>query len=205
MKFRINKYLKIINLFSARASSGFSLLEVIFSIAIITTGIVSILTLFNYNLKAEINNKNKLIAIYLAQESIEAVRQIRDNIWFGGDSVFLDNSEFSDNDVIIGLVDNGGSKDNIREGWEIIGSDADRKKVYFSNDSYVQHRGAGLGWVGWGWEETGFERYLEIDNSSDGSVANGCDIDSCVRIISHVSFNGTEIVAIAAYLHDDWY
>ncbi len=198
MKFKINKYSKVINLFSARVSGGFSLLEVIFSIAIITTGIVSVLTLFNYNLKAEINNKNKLIAIYLAQESIEIARQQRDNIWFGGTAGFLSETEFSDGEVIV-FPD---QQDNIRKGWKIRAPEnVFYKKVYMSNGYYLQKNANAPD----GWEETGFERYLEIDNSSDGSVANGCDIVSCARIISHVSFNGTEIVAVAAYLYDDWY
>ena len=206
MDFKSKKYSIIINSFSTCGNKGFSLLEVIFSIGIITVGIVSILTLFNYNLKAEINNKNKLIAIYLAQESIEVIRQNRDNVWFRGDTDFLDENEFSDDDVIVGLVDSDNNRDNIREGWEIIESNLERRKVYLSDDPdiepnsyYVQHRSAGGNWAGWGWEETGFERYLEIDNSVDGTGT------SCARIISHVSFNGTEIVTITAYLYDDWY
>jgi len=198
MKSRINKYSKIINLFSACGSRGFSLLEVIVSIGIITVGIVSILTLFSYNLKAEINNKNKLIAIYLAQESIEVIRQNRDNAWFGGDSDFLDNSEFLDGEYIV-FFENA---DIISKGWKIeTPSNAAYKKVYINNGYYVQENNNALG----GWEETGFERYLEVDNNSDASSASGCDINSCARIISHVSFNGTEIVTVTAYLYDDWY
>ena len=197
MKFKINKYLIVKNLFSVHGNKGFSLLEIIFSIAIITVSIVSILTLFNYNLKAEINNKNKLIAIYLAQESIEIIRQNRDNIWFGGDSDFLDNSEFSDGEYIVFPEDT----DIINQGWKIkIPNETAYKKVYINNGYYVQRNNNAPG----GWEETGFERYIEIDNSLDGSVASGCDIDSCVRIISHVLFNGTEIVTVTAYLYDDW-
>ena len=206
MKFRISKYFKMKNLLFTSKNSGFSLLEVIFSIGIITVGVISILTLFSYNLKTEINNKNKQIAIYLAQESIEVVRQQRDNIWFGGDSDFLDNSEFSTRDVVVGLVDSYNNRDDIREGWEIVAINADRRKVYLSsNDSYVQHKDSGANWSSWGWEKTGFERYLTIENNSGGASVNGCDIDNCVRIVSHVLFNGTEIATVTAYLYDDWY
>ncbi len=185
---------------------GFSLLEVIFAMTIITSGIISILSLFNYNLKAEVINKNKLVATYLAQEAIEVVRQTRDNIWFNGDDSFLDESDFNDDEVIVGLVD----KNDIREGWEIEASNVNRKKVYLSEDSdpthftfgsYVQLKSAAPG----SWKETGFERYLEIANGSDGSIPSGCDITSCMRIISHVSFNGVEMAKITAYLYDDWY
>lgn len=198
MDFKSKKYSIIINSFSTCGNKGFSLLEVIFSIGIITVGIVSILTLFNYNLKAEINNKNKLIAVYLAQESIEVVRQNRDNAWFGGDSNFLDNSEFSDEEYIV-FPEN---TSDINQGWKIeIPNDSAYKKVYIDNGNYVQKNNNAPG----GWKKTGFERYLEIDDSSDGSGASGCDINSCARIVSHISFNGTEIVTVTAYLYDDWY
>jgi type II secretory pathway pseudopilin PulG len=198
MKSRVSKYFKMKNLFFTSENSGFSLLEVIFSIGIITVGVISILTLFNYNLKAEINNKNKLIAIYLAQESIEVVRQQRDNIWFGGDADFLDENEFSDGECIVFLKDT----DIINKGWKIeTPSAATYKKVYINNGYYVQKNNNAPG----GWQETGFERYLTIENNSGGGGVNGCDINSCARIISHVSFNGTEIVTVTAYLYDDWY
>ena len=198
MKFRINKYSKIINLFSTCKSNGFSLLEVIFSIAIITVGIVSILTLFNYNLKAEINNKNKLIAIYLAQESIEVIRQNRDNAWFGGDSYFLDNSEFLDGEYIVFPED----ASNINQEWKIeMPDEAVYKKVYIDNGYYVQKNNSVPG----SWKKTGFERYIEISNNSGPVPVPGCDVNSCVRIVSHVLFNGTEIVIVTAYLYDDWY
>ena len=208
MSFKYKKYLTVKNLFFARENKGFSLLEVIFSIGIITVGVVSILTLFNYNLKNEINNKNKLIAIYLAQESIEVVRQVRDNIWFGsignGDTKFLDETEFSTRDVTIGLIDNS-NNDDIRKGWEIVGSNNDRRKVYLFNDFYVQRKDSGGNWFGWGWIETGFERYLTIENNSGGAGVTGCDIDDCVKIISHVSFDGKEIATVTAYFYDGWY
>ena len=178
--------------------NGFSLLEIIFAISIITVGIVSILTLFNYNLKAEINNKNKLVAIYLAQESIEIVRQNRDNTWFGGAAGFLGKTEFSDGEVIV-FPD---QQDDIRKGWKVeTPGDVSYRKVYINNGYYLQKNDTAPA----NWEKTGFERYLKIANSSDGSAANGCDINSCARIISHVLFNGTEIVTVTAYLYDDWY
>ncbi|MCK4891369.1 MAG: hypothetical protein KAS78_01745, partial [Candidatus Pacebacteria bacterium] len=147
--------------------------------------------------------KNKLIAIYLAQESIEIVRQNRDNVWFGsigdGDGEFLDETEFSDN---MGVSVVPVQQNDPRKGWEInILANNDYKKVYINNGYYLQKNTS----APVAWEETGFERYLEIDNSAVGLVAPGCDINSCARIISHVLFNGTEIVTVTAYLYDDWY
>jgi prepilin-type N-terminal cleavage/methylation domain-containing protein len=175
---------------------GFSLLEVIFAMAIITSGILSIMSLFSSNLRAEENNKNKLIATYLAQEGIEVVRQARDNIWFGGDNDFLDNnSEFKDYNFIVGL----NNVNDIRQGWEIAQSNANREKIYRLNDFYVQSKN------NLGLTESGFTRYLEMADGSDGTRPAGCDINSCVEIISHVSFNGVESVKVTAYLYDGWY
>lgn len=198
MGFKDKKYLTVKNLFFTCENKGFSLLEVVFSIGIVTVGIVSILTLFSYNLKNEINNKNKLIAIYLAQESIEIARQNRDNTWFGGAAGFLGETEFLDGDVIV-FPD---QHNNIRKGWKVeTPGDVAYRKVYINKGYYLQKNAAAPA----SWEETGFGRYLEIDNSSDGTVAPGCDITKCARIISHVSFNGTEIATVTAYLYDEWY
>jgi prepilin-type N-terminal cleavage/methylation domain-containing protein len=185
---------------------GFSLLEVIFAMAIIASGIISILSLFSYNLKAETNNKNKLIATYLAQEGIEVVRQIRDNIWFGsvgdGDNEFLDEDGlgFKDGNFVVEPF----QKNNLPKGFQIMNNTDETiyKKNSGGSDYYIQWTSGGSGGA-----ETGFTRYLEIADNSDGlgPAVPGCDISSCVRIISHVSFNGVELATITAYLYDDWY
>ncbi|MFA6171139.1 MAG: hypothetical protein WCW77_05770 [Patescibacteria group bacterium] len=69
-KLKIGKYLKI--------ASGFSILEVVIAIFIITMGLVGILSLVELNLKANYINKNNLIASMLAQEGLELVRNKRD-------------------------------------------------------------------------------------------------------------------------------
>ena len=178
--------------------NGFSLMEIIFAIGIITVGLVSILSLFIYNIKAGINNKNKLVAIYLANESIEIVRQERDNNWFiNNDWVY----EIAVGNPIVSLVD----VNDIRKGWEIKGSSLDRRKVFLDNNLFVQSKNPPLA----SWEETGFERYLAItlgDGNSGDLVATGCfDSTDCVEITSRVSFNGTQIVEITTYLYNDWY
>jgi prepilin-type N-terminal cleavage/methylation domain-containing protein len=181
---------------------GFSLLEVIFAMAIITSGILSIMSLFSYNLKAETNNKNKLIATYLAQEGIEVVRQARDNIWFGtvvAPYGFLGKPEFGDKNYIIVPK----QQNDLTKGWEVKENTIlSRRNVYKKNENYYIQRDAnGAG----GLTETGFTRYLEINDNSEGGAAPGCDVASCVQIISHVSFNGVELAKITAYLYDDWY
>ena len=171
--------------------NGFSIVEVIVAVGIITIGIIPIITLFNQNLRSEIKNKNILIATYLANESIEIVRQKRDNNWSAGDPWMTD---IPIGNVIVGFVNNS----DIRKGWTIETPGVDKEKVYLSGDDfYVQSNGAILG----SWTETPFERYLTIGTGTAGCLGAGAN---CMQITSHVLFNGTQIVEVTAYLYDGW-
>lgn len=72
---------------------GLTILETIIAIFIITIGVLSIFAAINYNLSTVSYNSNRFIAIYLAQEGIEIIRNIRDNNFL------------NDNDWRLGLVD----------------------------------------------------------------------------------------------------
>lgn len=170
---------------------GFSLIEVTFSIAIITISLVSIISLFSNNIKSEIKSRNKLIAVYLANESIEIVRQQRDNNWFGEVGWMTD---IPVGNVIVGLNDDN----DIRKGWEVVVSNVNRKKIYLFNSSYVQLKSA----APIGWEETGFERYLTIDTGTAGCFGAGAE---CMEVTSYVSFKGVQSAEITAYFYDGWY
>ena len=70
---------------------GFSLLDVIVAIFIVTVGLVAVSTLVNSSLRAVSAAENKIIASGLAQEGIETVRFLRGasgdwNAWFGSAS-----------------------------------------------------------------------------------------------------------------------
>jgi prepilin-type N-terminal cleavage/methylation domain-containing protein len=64
--------------------NGFTLLEVIVSMAVISVGILGALALTNYSISSAVFAKNQLISANLAQEQIEVVRNIRDSNWLGG-------------------------------------------------------------------------------------------------------------------------
>lgn len=181
-------------------NNGFSLIEIVVAIGIITVGLMVIVTLFNQNIKSEIRNKNKLIATYLANESIEVIRQQRDNTWFkGGVDTWM--HSIPTGDVAIGLDDSG----DIRKGWEIVTSDSGRRKIYLSDNSYVQHKDSAINWVDWGWKETAFERYLTI---TTGVGASGClagHEDDCMKITSRILLDGVQITEVTAYLYDKWH
>ena len=62
-------------------SKGFTILEVITAIFILSIGVGASLSLINQTLSAATLVEQKLIASYLAQEGIEIVRNIRDTNW----------------------------------------------------------------------------------------------------------------------------
>jgi len=58
---------------------GFSLIEVLFAIVVLSIGIVSVLIIMGTNIKTSILAKNQIIAAQLVQEGIELVRNLNDN------------------------------------------------------------------------------------------------------------------------------
>lgn len=60
---------------------GFTVIEVIVAIFLITAGIVGVLSLITQTISSVSISRDKLIAAYLAQEGIEIVRNIRDGNW----------------------------------------------------------------------------------------------------------------------------
>jgi prepilin-type N-terminal cleavage/methylation domain-containing protein len=61
--------------------SGFTLIEVIISIAIVVIALISALSLITFSTTSIRINKSKIIAAGLVQEGLEIVKNIRDNNW----------------------------------------------------------------------------------------------------------------------------
>lgn len=82
MNLVFKKYLNI-----KMKKKGFTLLEVIIAIFIITVGVVGTISLIVQTLSGTAIASQRLIAAYLAQEGIEIIRNIRDTNWLeGGDN-----------------------------------------------------------------------------------------------------------------------
>ncbi len=63
---------------------GFSLIEVITILFVISLGLVGVLTLIVQNIQGQQFNKQNIIAHQLAQEGIELIRKVRDSNWLTG-------------------------------------------------------------------------------------------------------------------------
>jgi len=80
---RIKKIIKKIKLKTPRlkVSGGFTLLEVVAAIFILTLGLGASFSLIQQTLAVASIVESKLTAVYLAQEGIEIIRNIRDTNW----------------------------------------------------------------------------------------------------------------------------
>jgi len=64
---------------------GFSILEVVISVAILSIGLVAAVGLIAGSIRDSIDSRDNIIAANLAQEGVELVRNVRDNGWLDGD------------------------------------------------------------------------------------------------------------------------
>jgi type IV pilus modification protein PilV len=78
----------IIKNFKLKNEKGFSLVEVLIAILVLSVGITGLLGLMTSNIKDSINSRDAIIASELAQEGIELVRNARDNNFANGRDVF---------------------------------------------------------------------------------------------------------------------
>lgn len=67
-------------------ASGFTLVEVMASVAILSIGLVGCLTAINYNLRNISSGEKKIAATSLAAEGIELARNVRDTNWLAGNN-----------------------------------------------------------------------------------------------------------------------
>lgn len=77
----LNKFKKKIKFPLLKCSRGFTLLETLLTIFVITVGLIGGMTAILRTLNLSSFSSSNLIATYLAQEGIEIVRNIRDTNW----------------------------------------------------------------------------------------------------------------------------
>lgn len=69
---------------SAKNKKGFTLIEVITVLFVVSLGMIGVLSLIVQNIQSQSLNKDTLIAYQLAQEGVELIRQVRDTNWREG-------------------------------------------------------------------------------------------------------------------------
>ncbi|MDP1884728.1 MAG: hypothetical protein Q8L10_05200 [Candidatus Moranbacteria bacterium] len=71
-----------------RKHKAFSLIETLFAVLLITTGILAVMGLVGTGMTVSLDARNQLVAVELAQEGVELARNIRDNNWESGAESF---------------------------------------------------------------------------------------------------------------------
>ncbi len=73
-----------------KSDDGFTIIELVISIFVLSIAISGIFSAFSIMLILTSDSANRLTAIYLAQEGMEIVRNIRDNNWLNMDTCAAD-------------------------------------------------------------------------------------------------------------------
>ncbi len=137
-----------------KKQKGFTLPEVIVSIAIIVIVIVTTTNLLVSSIRANNSNINRIIAFNLAQEAIEGLRNIRDGNWMhnqywrGSEKELFGVAFVNDGDYIIRKGDNLRSADSCSNRaaevksaapWELINYTREASTLYLSEDESVKY------------------------------------------------------------------
>jgi type II secretory pathway pseudopilin PulG len=77
------------------SSSGFTIVEAMIAAVVISVGLIGVLTLCTMSMKLGRISLNRVIAANLAQEGIEVIRSMRDDIWLSGDLEPWDDPPFN--------------------------------------------------------------------------------------------------------------
>lgn len=82
--FKIKPNQKFISFILRPSKAGFSLIEIMTVLFVISIGLIGVLSLIVQNIQSQNINKDALIAYQLSQEGIELVRRTRDTNWLAG-------------------------------------------------------------------------------------------------------------------------
>ena len=123
---------------------GFSMIELLVAIGIITVTLTSLLGVINFSLRLMILTKETTLATVMVQEGFEAVRSIRDNDWtklidgnhgltsVAGEWDFLGTENVISGftrKILIESVSRNPATDDIEETYNSSNNDPDTKKI----------------------------------------------------------------------------
>jgi len=151
---------------------GFSLLEVIIAIFVISVGMTATVKLLNVGMKESISSRDQVIAEMLAQEGLELVRNIRDTNWEKRRESNPDKKSF----------------DGIDSGSYIIESNADPKLKPVNGDNIELRYENGI-YNHTGGSNTKFSRKIFVSGSGD---------DPTRTVASVVIWKGGDFTGISA-------
>jgi Tfp pilus assembly protein PilV len=135
---------------------GFSLMEVIVIIFIITMGLIGVASLVIQNIQVKDFNCDVLVASQLAQEGLELVRSVRDSNWLA--SEWFGNGLVAEGGTSIITIYFDGSYIVVNP---VVNIDSDEAKLKKNNNFFVHGTG----------DNTSYSRVIEIDNTDSTGIA----------------------------------
>ncbi len=132
--------------------SGFSFIEAILSVFLVSIGMIAVLSLMSKSLRETMDSRDQIIAVLLSQEGTELVRNLRDNNWAKGRDTFSTLFGFPANSSAWLRIDTDSSLEPITQ-----------RLLKLYNDVYNHDTGTG----------TKFRRFMKIryDNNTTKNTA----------------------------------
>lgn len=169
-----------------RKIKGFTLIEVIVAIAVILTAIVGLVGLSSFSVSGLQTAKSKVIAVNLAQEGIEIIRNMRDGNWLTYRDQMEQGSEYS----YLWLTDLNPGTYRVQYDSASLTANPDNPPLYKNSYGFYQYSPTG-GTL------TPFRRAVTIEWISDDEI----------KITSQVSWSEkgkTSTVAVEDHLYN-WF
>ncbi|MFZ2975679.1 MAG: hypothetical protein WA055_03605 [Candidatus Moraniibacteriota bacterium] len=142
--------------------SGFSFIEVILAVFLISTGMIAVMSLMSSSLRDSMDSRDQIVGVLLSQEGIELVRNLRDNNWANDRDTF-------DTDIIYSGFPLS-SADNCRiHSGSIISCGGSYVLSFGSSDNDYNHSSG---------TPTKFQRRIQVDYY--GADKNSAEITSIV-------------------------
>jgi len=167
---------------------GFGLLEIAVSISVIMISVIPIVNLLSLSLKEEKDVEDSLVAIYMAQEAMEIVREIRDDDWSAisaGSWAVVDKATTNCNTI------------RIEHGFKLVAANASKSSrvLHKGNEGYLQCDNSGGG----GWKDTGFRRTVDITKEDQAGNNN----QDYAKVVVSVQKGGAELYKLTSYLNNN--
>jgi len=162
-------------------NKGFTLLEVMLAITVLTVAVAGSFALIQQTLIAASLNKSKITAYYLAQEGIELARNIRDSNWLEQRDPFVEISWREDLDVGFWQADYTHTG--------LVSLYGDGQYLNIDDDGFYGYSGD---------TPTPFKRKITVANLGDDALEVSVDVEWSERGRDHK-------VTVVEHLYNWWY
>jgi len=174
-------------IFLINNKKGFSVLEIVICLGIVSISMLGILSLSLQSVKTQKSNKTELVASMLAQEGLELVRNIRDENWINGTaSNWMSDLNDSDGTFIIDMRGRSSLDDTPNDFSSALTT------LYTDMDGFYTHDNTGTA--------SNFKRIIRVISDS----INGEDYLKVSSEVQWFGFNGRLLVYKADTELYDW-